>query len=94
MKSQAWWYTCVIPAFGRLKQDDHEFKDNLGYLMSFRPSCGLCYMGKPCLKQNKTKRIPSVKGILVACDVCSHGESEAFPISSWLMLGRRNGKQS
>jgi hypothetical protein len=24
----AWWYKAVIPAVGRLRQEDHEFKDS------------------------------------------------------------------
>jgi hypothetical protein len=29
---QGWkWCTSVIPAFKRLRQEDHKFKDNLGY---------------------------------------------------------------
>jgi hypothetical protein len=26
-----WWYTPVIPVFGRQKQENHEFVDHLGY---------------------------------------------------------------
>jgi hypothetical protein len=25
-----WWYIPVIPALGKLRQEDHEFKANLG----------------------------------------------------------------
>jgi hypothetical protein len=28
--SMAWWFTPVIPALGRLRQEDHEFEANLG----------------------------------------------------------------
>jgi hypothetical protein len=28
-----WWHISVIPAFGRLKQEDHEFEDSLGYIV-------------------------------------------------------------
>jgi hypothetical protein len=31
MDSQAWWYTPVIPALGRLRQEDHDFEASLGY---------------------------------------------------------------
>jgi hypothetical protein len=31
-----WWYISVIPALGRLKWKDHEFKVSLGYI---RRSC-------------------------------------------------------
>jgi hypothetical protein len=29
--SQAWWYTPVIPVFGRLRQEVHEFEASLVY---------------------------------------------------------------
>jgi hypothetical protein len=29
---QAWWYTSVISALGRLRQEDHQFEANLGYI--------------------------------------------------------------
>lgn len=29
--SLSWWHTHVIPALGRLKQEDHEFKASLSY---------------------------------------------------------------
>jgi hypothetical protein len=28
----AWWHTPVIPALGRLRQEDREFKSSLGYI--------------------------------------------------------------
>jgi hypothetical protein len=28
-----WWYTSVIPALRRQKQEDCEFKDSLGYIV-------------------------------------------------------------
>jgi hypothetical protein len=30
--SQVWWYTPVIPAVGRLQQEDLEFEGSLGYI--------------------------------------------------------------
>jgi hypothetical protein len=30
-ESQIWWYTTVIPALRRLRQEDGEFEDSLGY---------------------------------------------------------------
>jgi hypothetical protein len=29
---RAWWCTTVIPALGRLRQEDLEFKASLGYI--------------------------------------------------------------
>jgi hypothetical protein len=38
------WYISVIPAFLRLRQEDHNFETNLGYI------------ARPCLKkQNKSQ---------------------------------------
>jgi hypothetical protein len=31
--SQVWWYTPVIPALGRQKQEDLVFKASLGYIV-------------------------------------------------------------
>jgi hypothetical protein len=30
--SRAWWLTAVIPALGRLRQENGEFKASLGYI--------------------------------------------------------------
>jgi hypothetical protein len=30
--NHVWWCTPVIPAFGRLRQEDHEFKASLGHI--------------------------------------------------------------
>jgi hypothetical protein len=40
-RSLAWWHMTVIPALGRLRQDDHEVKDSLVYIV------------RPCLKKKK-----------------------------------------
>jgi hypothetical protein len=40
----AWLYILIIPALGKLRQEDREFKGTLGCT------------GSPCLKQNKKKK--------------------------------------
>jgi hypothetical protein len=40
--SWVWWYTSVIPALGRLRQENHEFQGSLGYIA--RP-----YVKKKCM---------------------------------------------
>jgi hypothetical protein len=37
----AWWYISVILALGRMRQENGEFKDSLGYIT------------RPCLKKQK-----------------------------------------
>lgn len=49
-KKQVWWYMLVILVLQRLKQENHWFKDNLGYKV------------RSCLKQNETKQITCHKG--------------------------------
>jgi hypothetical protein len=34
-RNQVWWCTPVIPALRRLRQEDHELKASLNYIMSF-----------------------------------------------------------
>jgi hypothetical protein len=36
MTSWVWWYMPVIPALGKLSQEDHEFEDSLSYIVNFR----------------------------------------------------------
>jgi hypothetical protein len=36
-----WWHTSLIPAIGKLRQEGHNFKANLGYIM------------RTCLKRKK-----------------------------------------
>jgi hypothetical protein len=28
-----WWYTCIIPVLGSLRQEDEEFETSLGYIV-------------------------------------------------------------
>jgi predicted glycosyl hydrolase (DUF1957 family) len=42
--SWAWWYIPVIPALGRLRQEDHQFEVNLGFTV------------RPCLKNKQTNK--------------------------------------
>jgi hypothetical protein len=35
--SQAGWYTSVMPAFRRLRQEDHKFEARLGYTQILSP---------------------------------------------------------
>jgi hypothetical protein len=47
----------VILALGRLRQENPEFKDRLGYIVSSRPAC---YILKTYLKKRKKKRLGPV----------------------------------
>ena len=47
-----WWYTPVIPGFGRLGQEDHEFKACLGYIRRLDPRTDKTKNNNQ--KQNKT----------------------------------------
>jgi hypothetical protein len=46
---QTQWHTTINPAFQRLRQEDHQFKANLGYIV------------RPCMKKQTTKKpIPTL----------------------------------
>jgi hypothetical protein len=47
--SQAWWCTPVIPALGRLRQEDHKFQTSLGYTMRPCPPKSNILYGDPSL---------------------------------------------
>jgi hypothetical protein len=36
----AWWFTPVISAFRRLRQENHKFEASLGYISEFETSPG------------------------------------------------------
>jgi hypothetical protein len=46
-----WWHTPVIPALGKLRQEDHEFKAKLGYLTG----SGAVWAIKPVSKKKEEK---------------------------------------
>jgi hypothetical protein len=54
-KTHAWWFTPIIPALRRLRQEDHEFKASLGYIA--RP----CLKNKP--KEPKPKKLSSLSPV-------------------------------
>lgn len=43
-----WWHILVIPVLQKLKQEEHEFKDSLGYIVKF---------------SNKTKQNNQIKSV-------------------------------
>ena len=59
--SQAWWLTPVIPALGRLRQEDQcEFETSLSYKSELKASLN-CIV-KLCLKKIKKKKKKYVAG--------------------------------
>jgi hypothetical protein len=50
------WYSPVIPAHRRLKQENHEFKASLGYIV------------RPCQKKNKTKTITTKRCTITSAE--------------------------
>jgi hypothetical protein len=50
---RAWWYTAVIPALGRLRQEDHEFKASLGHMSQIKK--------KKRKEGTKTTQVPRVR---------------------------------
>jgi hypothetical protein len=59
--SQVWWHTAVIPALGRLRQENHKFEASWVTQQVLR-SRG-CIVSS-CLKQNKTKQNKKLKSTL------------------------------
>lgn len=56
--SQAWWHKLVIPALGRLKQEDgHKFKVSLGYIVSSRPIQTAWWDSVSKINKNNLKRL-------------------------------------
>jgi hypothetical protein len=52
MLSRTQWYTPLIPALKRLKQEDHEFEASLGYKARFEDCLGY---SDSILKNKQTK---------------------------------------
>jgi hypothetical protein len=46
--SQAWWYTLVIPALRRLRQEDREFEALLCYMKRFLSSPDSGWINEMC----------------------------------------------
>jgi hypothetical protein len=56
--SWSWWFIPVIPALGKLKQEDGEFKVMLGVWLKWYTSCLACTrpcLESPVLKERKLK---------------------------------------
>ena len=52
IECRAWWLMPVIPALGRLRQEDRcEFETSLGYRSELKAS-----IARPCLKKTKKRR--------------------------------------
>jgi hypothetical protein len=51
---QIWWYTLIIPALGRISQEDWDFKPILSFLVSFRLSY-IIFL-RSCLKKKKKEQ--------------------------------------
>jgi hypothetical protein len=61
---QIWWYTLIIPALGRISQEDWDFKPILSFLVSFRLSY-IIFL-RSCLK--KKKRAKPKKELFYSCE--------------------------
>lgn len=57
--SQSWWYTPIVSSHRRLRWEDHEFRDNLGCIVSSKPSWDNFL--RSCFKTNKWKTKPKQK---------------------------------
>lgn len=49
-----WWLSAIIPALGRLRKEDNEFKASLGYMASPRPTW-VAYHETPSQLKKKKK---------------------------------------
>jgi hypothetical protein len=54
--SKEWWHTPVIPALGRLRQENHEFEASLGYIPSSRSTWAV----NKTLSQKQTNKINQI----------------------------------
>jgi hypothetical protein len=51
-----WWLSAIIPALGRLRKEDNEFKASLGYMGSPRPTWVAYHETPSQLKKKKRRR--------------------------------------
>ena len=46
-----WWLTPVIPAFWKLRQEDHEFKSSISFIVSLKSA----WVTRDLILENKTR---------------------------------------
>lgn len=64
--NQMWWFMPVIPALGRRKPENHEFEDDVGYIVNSRPVRDKSM--RSCLKKKERKLL---MGVSEACRDCA-----------------------